>query len=229
MTPPPDSFLLIENVGNLVCPALFDLGERAKVVVMSVTEGVDKPLKYPHAFRAATAMVLTKVDLAPYVDVDPAQLIENARQINPALHVFPVAATQRPRPARVVRLAPSAEARVDDATRPNAASRRVRPRSNACSPRFASSRRFPRGSASSSCCGGSSRSTPAASSRALAHGRGAGADPVQLDELVSADELLVEPARRSTACIRCRPRSGSRRALAACRTELGVARTTSSS
>jgi hydrogenase nickel incorporation protein HypB len=84
--------LFVENVGNLVCPALFDLGERAKVVVMSVTEGEDKPLKYPHAFRAATAMVLTKIDLAPYVDVDPERVVEHARQINPALEVFPVAA-----------------------------------------------------------------------------------------------------------------------------------------
>jgi hydrogenase nickel incorporation protein HypB len=92
--PSPGSTLFIENVGNLVCPSLFDLGERAKVVVMSVTEGVDKPLKYPHAFRAATAMVLTKMDLAPHVDVDPAELVANARQINPTLDVFPVAATR---------------------------------------------------------------------------------------------------------------------------------------
>jgi hydrogenase nickel incorporation protein HypB len=94
LSPPADSTLLVENVGNLVCPALFDLGERAKVVVMSITEGVDKPLKYPHAFRAATAMVLTKMDLAPHLDVDPTELVANARQINPMLNVFPVSATR---------------------------------------------------------------------------------------------------------------------------------------
>jgi hydrogenase nickel incorporation protein HypB len=87
------SLVFIENVGNLVCPALFDLGERAKVVAMSITEGEDKPLKYPHVFRAASVLVLTKVDLAPHVDVDPARCIEHARRINPALKVFPVAAT----------------------------------------------------------------------------------------------------------------------------------------
>jgi hydrogenase nickel incorporation protein HypB len=86
------SLLFIENVGNLVCPALFDLGERAKVVAMSITEGDDKPLKYPHIFRAASVLVLTKVDLAPHVDVDPARFIEHARRVNPELRVFPVAA-----------------------------------------------------------------------------------------------------------------------------------------
>lgn len=86
------SLLFIENVGNLVCPALFDLGERAKVVAMSITEGEDKPLKYPHIFRAASVLVLTKVDLAPHVDADPTRCIEYARRINPELRVFPVAA-----------------------------------------------------------------------------------------------------------------------------------------
>jgi hydrogenase nickel incorporation protein HypB len=86
------SLVFIENVGNLVCPALFDLGERAKVVAMSITEGDDKPLKYPHVFRAAEVLVLTKVVLAPHVDVDPARCIDHARRINPALKVFPVAA-----------------------------------------------------------------------------------------------------------------------------------------
>lgn len=94
LAPERDSLLLVENVGNLVCPALFDLGERAKVVVLSVTEGEDKPEKYPHVFSAAAAMVLTKVDLAPYVDVDPAHVIQNARRLNPALVVFPVSATR---------------------------------------------------------------------------------------------------------------------------------------
>ncbi len=90
----PRSLLLVENVGNLVCPALFDLGERAKIVVMSVTEGEDKPLKYPHVFRAATAMVLTKIDLVPHLDVDPERIAEHAYQINPSLRVFPVSATR---------------------------------------------------------------------------------------------------------------------------------------
>ena len=92
LAPPSGSLLAIENVGNLVCPALFDLGERAKVVVLAITEGEDKPLKYPHVFRAASALVLTKMDLAPHLDVDPASYIEHARRINPQLAVFPVAA-----------------------------------------------------------------------------------------------------------------------------------------
>src|SRR5262245_60532175 len=82
LAPAARSMLFIENVGNLVCPALFDLGERGKVVVVSVTEGEDKPLKYPHIYRAAAAMVVTKIDLAPHVDVDPARLVEHARHIN---------------------------------------------------------------------------------------------------------------------------------------------------
>jgi hydrogenase nickel incorporation protein HypB len=92
LDPAPRSLLAIENVGNLVCPALFDLGERVKVVVIALTEGEDKPLKYPHVFRAAQAMVLAKMDLAPHLDVDPSRYMDHARQINPALAVFPVAA-----------------------------------------------------------------------------------------------------------------------------------------
>jgi hydrogenase nickel incorporation protein HypB len=88
------SLLFVENVGNLVCPALFDLGERAKVVVVSITEGDDKPLKYPHIYRAASAMVVTKVDLAPYVEADPATIIANARKVNPHIAAFPVAVTR---------------------------------------------------------------------------------------------------------------------------------------
>ncbi len=88
------SLLFVENVGNLVCPALFDLGERAKVVVVSVTEGEDKPLKYPHIYRAASAMVVTKVDLAPHVDADPQAIIANARKVNPNIAAFPVAVTR---------------------------------------------------------------------------------------------------------------------------------------
>lgn len=87
------SLLFIENVGNLVCPALFDLGERAKVVVLSTTEGEDKPLKYPHMFRAAQVLVVNKVDLAPYVGFDEAACLANARRVNPALQVFRLSAT----------------------------------------------------------------------------------------------------------------------------------------
>ena len=76
---------MIENVGNLVCPALFDLGERAKVVILSVTEGDDKPLKYPHMFRAASLMILNKIDLLPHVDFDVLRAIANAAQVNPAI------------------------------------------------------------------------------------------------------------------------------------------------
>jgi hydrogenase nickel incorporation protein HypB len=94
LEPRPGSLLLIENVGNLVCPAMFDLGERAKVVIMSVTEGQDKPLKYPQMFRAAELMVLNKVDLLPYVQFDPEQCITYARQVNPKLEVVSVSATR---------------------------------------------------------------------------------------------------------------------------------------
>jgi hydrogenase nickel incorporation protein HypB len=82
------SLLFIENVGNLVCPALWDLGERAKVVILSVTEGDDKPLKYPDMFAAATLMVLTKTDLLAHVDFDVARCIEYARRVNPAIEVL---------------------------------------------------------------------------------------------------------------------------------------------
>ena len=82
------SLLFIENVGNLVCPAAFDLGERAKVVVLSVTEGDDKPLKYPDMFRASKLMLINKIDLLPYVDFDPGKTIEYARRINPDIEVI---------------------------------------------------------------------------------------------------------------------------------------------
>ena len=94
LAPAPRSLLFIENVGNLVCPALFDLGEREKVVVMAVTEGEDKPLKYPHVFRAASALVLTKADLVPYLGIDPARYAANARAVNPGNEVFTVSATR---------------------------------------------------------------------------------------------------------------------------------------
>ncbi len=83
LSPPVGSVLFVENVGNLVCPALFDLGEQARVVVLSVTEGDDKPLKYPHMFRTAQLMLLTKTDLLPHVSFDPARAEANAREVNP--------------------------------------------------------------------------------------------------------------------------------------------------
>jgi hydrogenase nickel incorporation protein HypB len=84
--------LVIENVGNLVCPASFDLGEAEKVVVLSVTEGEDKPLKYPQMFRAAGVMLLNKVDLLPHLDFDLEQCIAMARRVNPDITIFQVSA-----------------------------------------------------------------------------------------------------------------------------------------
>src|SRR5580704_9591542 len=88
LKPPAGSVLMIENVGNLVCPALFDLGESAKVVIASVTEGEDKPLKYPHMFRAADVMILNKIDLLPYLPFNVDRCVGYARQVNPALKVI---------------------------------------------------------------------------------------------------------------------------------------------
>lgn len=85
--------LLIENVGNLVCPANFDLGEAMKVVVLSTTEGADKPLKYPAMFRHAAVLIINKVDLLPYVNVDIDEIERYARQVNPRLLIFKTAAT----------------------------------------------------------------------------------------------------------------------------------------
>lgn len=87
--------LLIENVGNLVCPANFDLGEAMKVVVLSITEGADKPLKYPAMFRHASVLVINKVDLLPYVNAGIDEIERYARQINPRLVIFKTAATTR--------------------------------------------------------------------------------------------------------------------------------------
>jgi hydrogenase nickel incorporation protein HypB len=92
LQPPAGSVVMIENVGNLVCPALFDLGERARVVILSVTEGADKPLKYPHMFRAADLMILNKIDLLPHVDFDPERCVGYARQVSPALECLAVSA-----------------------------------------------------------------------------------------------------------------------------------------
>ena len=86
------SLLFIENVGNLVCPALWDLGEDAKVAILSVTEGEDKPLKYPDMFAAATLLLLNKTDLLPHVDFDVARCVEYARRANPAIQVLQLSA-----------------------------------------------------------------------------------------------------------------------------------------
>ena len=92
LKPAAGSVVMIENVGNLVCPALFDLGERAKVVILSVTEGDDKPLKYPHMFKAAEMMVLNKMDLLPHVDFDPERALANALQVNPSISAIRLSA-----------------------------------------------------------------------------------------------------------------------------------------
>jgi hydrogenase nickel incorporation protein HypB len=92
LDPPRGALVFVENVGNLVCPALFDLGERARVVVASVTEGEDKPIKYPHMFAACDALVLNKVDLLRHLAFDVSAFLGHAHQVNPKLRVFPVSA-----------------------------------------------------------------------------------------------------------------------------------------
>jgi hydrogenase nickel incorporation protein HypB len=94
LDPPDGGLLMIENVGNLVCPALFDLGEDARVVICSVTEGDDKPIKYPHMFAACDLVLLNKLDLLPYVEFDVDRAIENARRVNPRVSVLAVSATR---------------------------------------------------------------------------------------------------------------------------------------
>jgi hydrogenase nickel incorporation protein HypB len=90
--PAEDSVLFVENVGNLVCPAAFDLGEAHKVAILSVTEGEDKPLKYPDMFAAADLMILNKIDLLPHLDFDVEACIANARRINPDITILQVSA-----------------------------------------------------------------------------------------------------------------------------------------
>ena len=90
LAPERRSVLFIENVGNLVCPAAFDLGEAYKVVVLSVTEGDDKPAKYPDMFRAAQLLLLNKIDLLPHVDFDTARCLQLARQINPDIQALQI-------------------------------------------------------------------------------------------------------------------------------------------
>ncbi len=92
LAPAPRSLLFIENVGNLVCPAAFDLGEAHKVVVLSVTEGEDKPLKYPDMFAAADLMLLNKTDLLAHLDFDVAACMANALRVNPELQILAVSA-----------------------------------------------------------------------------------------------------------------------------------------
>jgi hydrogenase nickel incorporation protein HypB len=87
-----DGLLIIENVGNLVCPASFDLGEQAKVAILSVTEGADKPLKYPDMFHAASLMIINKIDLLPYVDFDVQACIANAKRVNPNISIIELSA-----------------------------------------------------------------------------------------------------------------------------------------
>jgi hydrogenase nickel incorporation protein HypB len=94
LRPADGSLFLIENVGNLVCPAAFDLGEHHKVAILSVTEGEDKPLKYPDMFRAADVMLLNKCDLLPHLDFDADLAEANARRVNPDLTVFRVSAAR---------------------------------------------------------------------------------------------------------------------------------------
>ncbi|MFJ9784274.1 hydrogenase nickel incorporation protein HypB [Amycolatopsis sp. NPDC101161] len=94
LAPARGSTLFIENVGNLVCPALFDLGEAARVVILSVTEGPGKPVKYPHMFAATDLVLLNKVDLLPYVDFDVAEFERDVRRVNPTAGLLQVSATR---------------------------------------------------------------------------------------------------------------------------------------
>jgi len=88
LDPPHGSLVVVENVGNLVCPALFDLGERRRVVLASTTEGEDKPLKYPHMFRAADLVVLTKADLVPYLTFEVNHFARHLRRVNPSAELL---------------------------------------------------------------------------------------------------------------------------------------------
>lgn len=89
-----NSVLMIENVGNLVCPSMFNLGEDKRVVIISTTEGVDKPLKYPDMFHTADICIINKIDLLPYLDIDLEELKQYALQVNPNLIFFEISATK---------------------------------------------------------------------------------------------------------------------------------------
>jgi hydrogenase nickel incorporation protein HypB len=93
LKPTQNSIMMIENVGNLVCPAMFDLGESKRVVIISVTEGEDKPLKYPDMFYGSQVCIINKIDLLPYLKFDLEKLKESARKVNPHLVFFEVSAT----------------------------------------------------------------------------------------------------------------------------------------
>jgi hydrogenase nickel incorporation protein HypB len=93
LDPPSGSIVVIENVGNLVCPALFDLGEESKVVISSVTEGADKPVKYPNMFRQADLVLVNKIDLLPYVDFDTRSHAADLRRVSPTALMMQVSAT----------------------------------------------------------------------------------------------------------------------------------------
>lgn len=93
LAPSINSVVMIENVGNLVCPALFDLGEKCKVAILSVTEGEDKPLKYPHMFRAAEIMLLNKIDLLPHLNFKVQDCLDAAKQVNPKIKIFQISAS----------------------------------------------------------------------------------------------------------------------------------------
>lgn len=93
LKPKQDSIMMIENVGNLVCPAMFDLGESKRIVIISVTEGEDKPLKYPDMFYGSQICIINKIDLLPYLKFDLEKLKEYARKVNPQLEFFEVSAT----------------------------------------------------------------------------------------------------------------------------------------
>jgi hydrogenase nickel incorporation protein HypB len=92
LEPPDGSLVIIENVGNLVCPGLFDLGEAARVVIASVTEGADKPAKYPHMYRQANLVLLNKTDLMPYLDFDAERYARDLRLVSPEAALLPVSA-----------------------------------------------------------------------------------------------------------------------------------------
>ncbi len=94
LKPAENSVLMIENVGNLVCPSMFNLGEAQRVVIISTTEGVDKPLKYPDMFHTSDICVINKIDLLPYLDIELEELKENALRVNPKLQFFEISATK---------------------------------------------------------------------------------------------------------------------------------------
>ena len=112
LAPDDGSLLFIENVGNLVCPAAFDLGEAHKVVILSVTEGENRPIKYPDMFHAADLMLLNKIDLLPYLQFDVDRCIDYARRVNPGIKVLRVSATGATRRPRLLRREWLAEIRI---------------------------------------------------------------------------------------------------------------------